>query len=197
MRDLLEVAERNGHRLSALVRDILLVAQADAGRLGLDMRTVALGDLVAQAVTAARPSATAKGIDLEHEISGNPSIHADPDRLGQVLDNLISNAIKFTPSGGRVRVALVIAQSRARITVSDDGPGIPGEECERLFEPFYRARQATKDVVPGSGLGLAVVKAIAEAHGGSVSVESEVGRGSVFRADLPLDAGDIVLGATG
>ncbi len=192
VRDLLLVAERNGRRLNALVRDILLVAQADAGRLGLDLRTVALGDLVSQAVAAARPSAAAKGIHLEKEIDVNPAMRADPDRLGQVLDNLISNAIKFSPSGGSVRVGLTAGAEHARITVSDDGPGIPADERERLFEPFYRARQATQDVVPGSGLGLAVAKAIAEAHGGTIAVESDLGRGSAFRADLPLaaDAGD-------
>ena len=196
VRDLLEVAERNGHRLSSLVRDILLVAQADAGRLGLEIRSVALGDLVEQAVRAARPAADAKEIVLEEAVAANPRMQADPDRLAQILDNLISNAVKFTPAGGRVRVALRVERDLARITVSDDGPGIPAEEREHLFEPFFRARQATKDVVPGSGLGLAVVKAIAEAHGGTVGVESEVGRGSVFHADLPLERGTLALGAT-
>jgi signal transduction histidine kinase len=196
VRDLLRVAERNGRRLSALVRDILLVAQADAGRLGLDLRSVPLGDLVAQAVVAAIPSAGAKDIELEQDVRANPWIRADSDRLGQVLDNLISNAIKFSPPGSHVRVSLDVAGPCARITVADDGPGIPPDERERLFEPFYRARQATADVVPGSGLGLAVVKAIAEAHGGEVGVESEPGRGSVFRADLPLEEMDAPVEAT-
>lgn len=190
VRDLLEVAERNGRRLSSLVGDILLVAQADAGRLTLDRRPVLLGDLVSQAVLAARPSAGTKGIALEHAIAVNPSLDADPTRLGQVLDNLISNAIKFSPAGGRVRVALESGPTWVRITVSDDGPGIPHDEVDRLFEPFYRARQASHDVVPGSGLGLAVVKAIAEAHGGTVGVDTQVGRGSVFRADLPLEGAE-------
>ena len=188
VRDLLEVAERNGRRLSALVRDILLVAQADAGRLSLDMRPVPLGELVSQAVRAARPSAGAKGIELQDAVAANPTMRADPDRLGQVLDNLISNAIKFSPSGGRVRVTLESGPSWVRITVADDGPGIPAEEVGRLFEPFYRARQPSQEAVPGSGLGLAVVKAIAEAHGGTVGVDTELGRGSAFRTELPLDA---------
>jgi signal transduction histidine kinase len=193
VRDLLQVAERNGRRLSALVRDILLVAQADAGRLGLDLRTVRLGDLVAQAVVAAIPSAGAKDIALEQDVRANPWILADADRLGQVLDNLISNAVKFSPPGSHVRVSLDVDDARARIAVADDGPGIPRDERDRLFEPFFRARQATADVVPGSGLGLAVVKAITEAHGGAVGVESEPGRGSVFRTELPLAATDVAL----
>ncbi|MBJ7456844.1 MAG: PAS domain S-box protein [Thermoleophilia bacterium] len=196
VRDLLQVAERNGRRLSALVRDILLVAQADAGRLGLDLRSVRLGDLVSQAVEAAGPSATAKGIALEQDVRADPWIQGDADRLGQILDNLISNAIKFSPPGSHVRVGLETDDAFARIAVADDGPGIPRDERARLFEPFYRARQATADVVPGSGLGLAVVKAIAEAHGGAVRVESEPGRGSVFRTDLPLAEMNQTAGAT-
>ena len=194
VRDLLEVAERNGHRLSALVRDILLVAQADAGRLGLELRPVALGDLVAQAVLAARPSAAAKDIVLEEDIAAIPEIDGDPGRLGQVLDNLISNAIKFSPEGSRVTVRLEVHSGFARVTVADEGPGIPADERDRLFEPFFRARQATRDVVPGSGLGLAVVKAIAEAHGGCVAVESTFGDGSVFRTDLPLPGAGAEMG---
>jgi two-component system sensor histidine kinase/response regulator len=196
VRDLLQVAERNGRRLSALVRDILLVAQAGAGRLGLDLRSIRLGDLVSQAVVAAIPSATAKGVALEADVQANPWIRGDADRLGQVLDNLISNAIKFSPPGSHVRVGLDSDAAFARIAVADDGPGIPRDERDRLFEPFYRARQATADVVPGSGLGLAVVKAIAEAHGGVVGVESEPGRGSVFRTDLPLAEMDVPVEAT-
>jgi PAS domain S-box-containing protein len=196
VRDLLEVAERNGRRLGALVGDILLVAQADAGRLGLDLRSVRLGELVSQAVLDAAPAADGKRIALEEEVGADPMMDGDPGRLRQVFDNLISNAIKFTPEGGRVTVRLEVSSGVARITVTDDGPGIPADERDRLFEPFFRARQATTDVVPGSGLGLAVVKAIAEAHGGSAGVESQVGRGSVFRTDLPLRVVGAAMGAT-
>lgn len=190
VRELLEVAERNGRRMHALVRDVLLLARAGAGRLELEVRSVELGELVRQALIAARPAAAAKGVALEDEILADATVQADPARIAQVLDNLISNAIKFSPDGGSVRVGLRTRSARARITVADEGPGIPADQRVQLFEAFYRAPQAARDQVPGTGLGLAVVKAIAEAHGGTVGLASGAGRGCVFHADIPLAASD-------
>ena len=191
VRELLEVAERNGRRMHSLVRDVLLLAQANAGRLRLDMRSVELDELVRHALVAARPAADARGVTLEDEILGSATVDADPARIAQVLDNLISNAIKFSPDGGRVRVGMRIRSALARITVADEGPGIPADQHVRLFEAFYRAPQASRDQVPGTGLGRAVVKAIAEAHGGTVGLARGTGRGCVFHADLPLAASGI------
>jgi two-component system sensor histidine kinase EvgS len=185
-RRMLDVALRNAGRLGSLVGDVLLLAREDAGRLTIELREVCLGELLASAVEGARPLAEAKGVALEAELTAAPPIAADPDRLSQLMDNLLSNAVKFTPAGGRVRVRLDVEDAAARISVADDGPGIPPEEQERLFERFYRARQATEESVPGTGLGLAIAKSIAEGHGGRIGLTSAEGQGSVFWVDLPL-----------
>jgi signal transduction histidine kinase len=113
-------------------------------------------------------------------------LDGDPLRLAQLLDNLISNAIKFTPEGGRVTVSTASRNGRASLEVSDSGIGIAADDRDRIFERFFRAQAARKNAVKGAGLGLAITKAIVDAHGGSISVESEVGSGTSFRIDLPL-----------
>ena len=115
-----------------------------------------------------------------------PPISADPVRLGQVIDNLISNALKFTSAGGRVEVRASERDGRARIEITDTGKGIAPAEQERLFERFYRTAQAQSDAVPGVGLGLSIAKAIIEAHGGTISCESIEGAGTTFAIELPL-----------
>ena len=187
-RRMLDVAMRNAGRLQSLVGDVLLLAREDAGRLTIELREVHLEELLASAVEGARPVAEAKGVTLEAELSSAPPIAADPDRLEQLMDNLLSNATKFTPAGGRVRVRLGVEGTAARISVADDGPGIPLDEQERLFERFYRARRATEESVPGTGLGLAIAKSIVEGHGGRIGVASVEGQGSLFWVDLPLAA---------
>ena len=116
------------------------------------------------------------------------TVWGDPVRLGQAVDNLISNAVKFTPPGGRVAVTIGTLgddDDRASICVSDTGVGIPAEEIDRLFTRFFRASTATKNAVPGVGLGLTITKAIALAHGGHIGVASTVGEGTSFTLDLP------------
>jgi two-component system sensor histidine kinase EvgS len=185
-RRMVEVAMRNAGRLRSLVGDVLLLAREDAGRLTIDLREVRLEELLAGAVEGARPLAEAKGVTLAADLRPAPPILADADRLGQLMDNLLSNATKFTPPGGRVLVALSAGGGLARISVEDDGPGIPADEQERLFERFFRARRATEENVPGTGLGLAIAKSIAEGHGGRIGVTSAEGSGSTFWVELPL-----------
>jgi histidine kinase len=113
-----------------------------------------------------------------------PPVHGDPARIGQLLDNLISNSIKFTPAGGSVRVALQRGGPAVLVSVADTGPGIPAEDQPRLFDRFFRSEGSGAGMVQGSGLGLAIAKAIVHAHAGRLWVESDVGRGSTFRFEL-------------
>jgi signal transduction histidine kinase len=190
----LEVVGRNASRLMRLVGDLLFVAQVEAGTLSLDPGEVDLERLVAEALETARPHAEARSLVLEAAVTRLPPLRGDRDRLGQVLDNLVTNAVKFTPPGGRIEVRARARDGTAVLEVADTGPGIPQEEQEHLFERFFRASSATAEAIPGVGLGLTIVKAIAEAHGGRVTLESEIGIGTTFRVELPLSgqAGGVV-----
>jgi PAS domain S-box-containing protein len=191
----LEIVDRNAERLLGLVNDLLAVAQAEAGKLRFDWADVELEPLLAQCVEAARPAAERAGVRLTFSFDQAEPIVADPGRVGQLVDNLVSNAIKFTPAGGCVDVRLRSRCDCVVIEVEDTGPGIASDEQARLFERFFRTRSATNGAVPGTGLGLSIAKAIAEAHGGTIAVESEEGRGTTFRVELP--AGRVELSAIG
>jgi signal transduction histidine kinase len=185
----LGVAERNAHRLLRLVGDLLFTAQVESGKFPLDLRDVELEQIVTAAVESARPAATAAGITISEQVAhDDPVTYGDPVRLGQVCDNLISNAIKFTPRGGSVTVSLSRSQKDAIITVRDTGMGIPASELDQLFSRFFRATTATRNAVPGVGLGLTITKAIVTAHHGEMGVSSEEGVGTEFSVTLPLAA---------
>jgi signal transduction histidine kinase len=184
-RRFLEVVERNAKRLLRLVGDMLFVAQVEAGRLSLESAQVDLGVVAAEAVEAARPAAERSGVTLTLTATPVRSLAGDRDRFGQMLDNLISNALKFTPDGGSVHVHLDDTGDSAVVAVSDTGMGIPDEEQKRLFERFFRASTATSRAVPGAGLGLTIVKTIVEAHGGTVGLTSTEGEGTTVRIELP------------
>jgi PAS domain S-box-containing protein len=182
------VAQRNSERLLRLVGDLLFVAQVEAGKIGLEKRRVELQALAEEAVDAARPTAEEKEIQLSLSAEPIAALHADPARLAQVLDNLVSNAIKFTPAGGRVDVKTFADERGAIVEVSDTGMGISREDQGQLFQRFFRTAAATDGAIQGTGLGLAIVKAIVESHGGDVSVESDGAVGTTFRVVLPLTA---------
>jgi signal transduction histidine kinase/HAMP domain-containing protein len=184
----LEIVERNAQRLLRLVGDLLFAAQVESGSLLLDPGVVELAQITREAVEAARPRAEDAGILLTAQIDPLPPTVGDRDRLTQVLDNLISNALKFTPGGGRVEVRIGAVGEDARLQVSDTGVGVPQEEQSRLFDRFFRASNATSRAVPGVGLGLMIVRAIVAAHGGTIAVASEVGAGTTFTVRLPLQA---------
>jgi PAS domain S-box-containing protein len=181
----LETIDRNAQRLQRVVGDLLFVAQVEAGKLSLEDGAVDLNAIVDEAVHAAEPSARAKSIALTVELGELPEIRGDRARLAQVLDNFVSNAIKFTPMGGSVTVQTCIWPGEIEIVVSDTGMGIPANELPRLFERFFRAERATAGAIPGTGLGLAIAKAIVTGHGGRIRVESEEGAGTTFRIVLP------------
>ncbi len=200
-RHFLSVVDRNATRLLRLVGDLLFAAQVEAGRLQLEVGDLDLAAVVRDALEAARPVAEDRGIVLTADIADLPPCRGDHDRLGQVLDNLVSNALKFTDVGGTVGVRVAGEGDTAVIEVTDSGPGIPPEEQHRLFERFFRATTATSRAIPGVGLGLTIVRAIVEAHGGNVTLRSADGEGATFRVELPLtpaEAGeDVTRGGSG
>ena len=185
-RTYLEVVQRNSERLLRLVNDLLFVARLEAGELDLHPTEIDLAAVVRQSVEEARPRAAAKGIELGCEVQSVPPLAADKGRVFQLLDNLVSNAIKFTPEGGRVELRVVQRDAQARIEVSDTGIGISEADQARLFQRFFRAKTATERHIPGTGLGLYIAYAIAEAHGGTIEVESRPGEGTTFCIELPL-----------
>jgi PAS domain S-box-containing protein len=185
-RRFLGVVERNARRLQRLVGDLLFVAQVEAGTLALDSGRADLAQIVRDAVEGATPRAEQLGVAVAAEVEPLPQVDGDGDRLGQLVDNLVSNALKFTPAGGRVTVALGRDGGEAVLSVADTGIGIPPAEQARLFDRFYRASTAVEEEIPGIGLGLSICQAIAEGHGGRIEVMSEVGAGTTFRVRLPL-----------
>jgi PAS domain S-box-containing protein len=182
---LLAVAERNARHLARLVEDVLDVTRADAGQLRIELLPVDLRALVEDCVEAARPSAEAGGLELVLHADRPPTVLGDRRRLSQVVDNLVANAIKFTPAGGRVEVRAVAAGCQALIDVADTGIGMTPAEQERLFERFYRAEGAQARQIRGTGLGLAIAREIVLAHGGTIECRSAEGRGSTFGVALP------------
>jgi PAS domain S-box-containing protein len=195
----LSIIDRNARRLLRLVGDLLFVAQVEAGTLSLEKGRVDLEQVALDAVEAARPRAGKLGVALDADTVPIFLEEGDFDRLGQLVDNLISNALKFTPEGGSVTVRLRLDDGTAVLEVSDTGMGISAADQEHLFERFYRAQQATEKAIPGIGLGLSICAAIAAGSGGAITVESTEGHGTTFRVTLPLaavEATDPVLGET-
>jgi PAS domain S-box-containing protein len=183
---MLGIVDRNADRLLGLVTDLLFIAEVDAGKLTLERNRVQLGDVAGESVEAASPHARAAEIELNLDADDHLVVDGDRTRLAQVFDNLISNAIKFTPAGGRIDVHVFRSDAVAVVEVSDTGSGIPEDEREHLFERFFRTSGAIRAAVQGTGLGLAIVGAIAASHGGTVSCESAEGGGAKFRVSLPL-----------
>ncbi|MFT4081766.1 MAG: ATP-binding protein [Nocardioides sp.] len=185
-RDYLVVVERNARRLLKLVGDLLFTTQVESGRFALDPQEVDLHDVVDAAIASARPAALAAGVDLVADIGPEPTtVSGDPVRLGQAVDNLISNAVKFSTEGGAVTVTLAADAETATITVRDTGIGIPSAEIAQLYSRFFRASTATRHAVPGVGLGLSITRAVVLAHGGRLDVSSDEGVGTEFRIVLP------------
>jgi len=187
-RQFLAVIERNARRLAKLVGDLLFTAKAEAGQFPLELRETDIVPVVLQAVESARPIAQQAGIELAVVAAAVPPMRLDPERIGQTVDNLLTNALKFTPRGGRVTVHVEAEADAVVVTVADTGHGIPQEELERIFGRFVRAPSAMRDMVPGVGLGLAISRAIVLAHGGTITVRSEAGVGTEFAVRIPLAA---------
>jgi signal transduction histidine kinase len=189
-RTYLAAARRGTVRLQRIVEDLLLVAQIEADLLELHPEPVDLAALAADAVGEARAAAAEKRVAVTLETSGSLPLEADVARLRQVIDNLLSNAVKYTPAGGEVVLSTTDSDGRRLIEISDNGIGIPRDELGQLFSRFYRASNATRREIPGTGLGLVIARAIVESHGGTISLESWEREGTRVTVTLPLRQSD-------
>ncbi len=183
----IETIERNAKAQSQLIEDILDVSRITSGKLRLDVRPVELDNVIEMAIESVRPAAEAKNIRLQKIIDSNAIVSGDPDRLQQIIWNLLSNSIKFTPKDGRVRIKLERINSHVEITVEDNGIGIDAETLPYIFERFRQSDSSTTRKYGGLGLGLAIVRHLVELHGGSVDAKSDgIGKGAVFTVALPI-----------
>jgi signal transduction histidine kinase len=181
----LEIVDRNCHRLNALINDILLTSRFDSGRMTLDRSDFDLAELAAERIESMQATAAAKGVELcLTGESGDVVVYGDRMQIGQLVDNLLSNAVKFTPQGGLVSTVVAVSSEGVTMEVTDTGVGMPVDDLGSIFDRFYRASTAID--VAGTGLGLSIAKSIVEAHDGTISVASELGKGTTFRVELPL-----------
>ncbi|MBA8848701.1 sensor histidine kinase [Microcella alkalica] len=183
----LGVMERNIRRQQLLVHDLLLAASTRSTSLSVSRSRTDLGMIARDVVAALRPEAEEKGVSLD-VVGGPVEGRFDPLRMAQVAENLVTNAVRYTPAGGSVSVSVSGDADHLHLVVSDTGVGIAPEDQERLFEQFFRAAQARASAIRGIGLGLAIVKAIVDAHGGEVALESEPGRGTTVTVCIPHSA---------
>jgi two-component system phosphate regulon sensor histidine kinase PhoR len=172
--------------LRGLVSDLLDSAQHRAGPVLLSRTPIDLSELVNEALLAALPSARQAGVSLDGTIENSLRADVDPGRVRQVVDNLVSNAVKYTDTGGTVAVRLRLAAGAGVIEVSDTGIGMDESDLEELFTPFFRTEAARERHTPGVGLGLGICEAIVVAHGGGIEVASVVDGGTTFTVTLPL-----------
>lgn len=184
----LRVAGRNAERLLLLVSDLLTTAQVDGASMRMSARATDLAEVVRSSLDNMADRAKEAGIELRSDVSAVPMLSGDPDRLGQVVDNLVSNSLKYAFDGCTVDVALESSDGELLLTVCDTGIGICEEDQVNLFTKFFRARNAEERAIPGVGLGLVIAKAIVEAHGGTIEVDSAENVGTSVRVRLPHDA---------
>jgi signal transduction histidine kinase len=183
-RETLAVIQQASGRMQRLVEDLLDVSRIEHGSFALQLSECTMAELLDEAGRLLRPAAAARAIALHFDgAEGLPPLRVDGARIIQVLGNLVGNAIKFTPEGGRVSVTCVEARGSVELSVTDTGPGIPADQVSHIFGAFWQARD---DDHRGIGLGLWIARSIVEAHGGSIGVESQEGRGTTFRFTLPL-----------
>ena len=179
-----KIVKRAAERMNRLIQDLLDVRRTETGQLSIDPHDELVAALVSEAMEMLRPIATAASLELQSEIAENvTTVSADSARILQVLSNLVGNAVKFTPKGGRVTVRVEPLGDEVRFAVSDTGPGIPADQVPHIFGRFWQANRKDRR---GIGLGLAIAKGIVDVHGGRIWVESQVGEGSNFYFTLPV-----------
>jgi len=178
----------NADRLARLINDLLDLSRIEAG-IKLKRTNLSLPTLAREVAESLGPVAAEKLIRFEIECpDNNLTAWADPDRIAEVLTNLLGNAIKFTPTRGKVTVSLVRnGDDWVKVSIADTGPGIPSGEASRIFDKFYQVSQPEQRKAMGTGLGLSIAKALVEMHGGKIWLESEAGRGSTFSFTIPAE----------
>jgi signal transduction histidine kinase len=180
----LDIMRRAAERMNRLIQDLLDVRRIETGRLVVEPRAAGVNALVEEAVEMLRPLATAASLDLTSEVPADlPPVLADGGRILQVLSNLVGNAIKFTPAGGRITLSASRVDDEVRFSIADSGPGIAADQLPHVFGQFWQGNHADRR---GVGLGLAIAKGIVEAHRGRIWVESQLGEGSRFYFTLPI-----------
>jgi two-component system, OmpR family, phosphate regulon sensor histidine kinase PhoR len=181
-----EIIREHARRLARLTDDLLKLSRIEAGRLELEIRPIRVEALVNGCVETARLNAKARGLEIHVDLQEDaPAVRGDGAQLGEVLQNLLDNALQYTPSGGQIEVKARSKGPEVIFTVTDTGIGIPESDLERIFERFYRVDAARSREAGGTGLGLAIARHIVDAHGGRIWVESAVGQGSRFHFSIP------------
>jgi two-component system sensor histidine kinase BaeS len=174
------------------VDDLQTLSLAEAGQLRLHRLHISAADLLSDVTTSFATQAAEAGIDLGFTTSGESSqldLYVDPDRLDQVLSNLVANALRYTPSGGKITLSAQPLPGGVRLSVQDSGAGIPAEDLPHIFDRFWRGdRSRSRHAGIGSGLGLAIARQLVQAHGGQIRVESSLGQGTTLTIDLPDNA---------
>ncbi len=189
-RRFLEIVFRHTERLGRLLNDLTDLSNIELGRVILKIEPTRVDEVIESVLAIIKPRADSGGVTLTADLPGPLPVQADRDRLAQILINLVDNAVKYTPRGGRVTVrARPVAAARVAIAIEDTGVGIPAEDLPRITERFYRVDKARSRELGGTGLGLAIVKHLVAAHGGQLEIESEVERGTIVRVTLP--AGEV------
>ena len=172
--------------LSRLINDLQLLALADAGELNLVYQPDNIAPVITGAVASVQPRANIKGVSLKVALPETlPPVEIDSQRISQVLYNLLDNALRHTPPGGEITVAAIEKNGSLEVSVSDNGEGIPEEDLPHMFERFYRVDKSRAKATGGNGLGLTIAKRLIEAHGGKISVQSELDKGSRFSFTIP------------
>ena len=185
----LQTIERNAGRLQLLIEDLLTISELESGRVLLNLQAVSLRNVVGKVCDDFKARAAARAVTLVNELP-ELSVRADAARIEQVLCNLVDNAIKYGKTGGTVVIsARSLSENMLEISVRDDGPGLPPDAVERIFERFYRVDKARSRDQGGTGLGLSIVKHIVQSHGGRAWAKSEPGRGAAFFFTLPPGQG--------
>ena len=185
-KEFLEIIHSASGNMLALVNDLLNLSVIESGKLALNLKSSSISELIEERVRLYNYMAQGKNIKLFTSLEDMPECSFDPQRIGQVLDNLLTNAIKFTPPGSKIHIRLKRINKRVQVSVRDEGPGIKEEERDKLFLPFGKLSSKPTGGEGGTGLGLAIAKKMVDAHHGEMKVNSATGKGTEFSFEIPV-----------